>query len=204
MSRFCLDRFLADCAQAPGSRLRAVRRLLKTAIADPDAIEACFAGEEAEEKLLCRAPNLTIVHVRLSPNVRFPPHDHAMLSLIGSYRGHELHRFFRRESRVLRSSGEAYLREGDVLVLPPNAIHSVANPSRIRTAAIHIYLGDLVGTPRSIWNPDTSARVPYSDFDYFRWCRPEDPDRPFERPALCDAHAQVNSAQSAGTNGEDA
>jgi predicted metal-dependent enzyme (double-stranded beta helix superfamily) len=40
-------------------------------------------------------------------------------------------------------------------------IHSVANPLRRFTGAIHVYGGDFFATPRSEWDPETRVERPY-------------------------------------------
>jgi hypothetical protein len=46
-------------------------------------------------------------------------------------------------------------------LLGKDVIHSVANPLRVLTGAIHIYGGDLFGTPRSDWDPETFEERPF-------------------------------------------
>ena len=56
------------------------------------------------------------------------------------------------------------VREADavlVIVLGRSVIHSVANPLREFTGAIHVYGGDFFGTPRSDWDPETLRERPY-------------------------------------------
>ena len=40
-------------------------------------------------------------------------------------------------------------------------IHSVTNPLRRLTGAIHVYGGDFFGTPRSEWDPETLVEGHY-------------------------------------------
>jgi hypothetical protein len=48
----------------------------------------------------------------------------------------------------------------DVLSLPADAVHSVTNPLRRLTCAIHIYGGDFYSAQRSEWDPDTLRERP--------------------------------------------
>jgi predicted metal-dependent enzyme (double-stranded beta helix superfamily) len=46
-------------------------------------------------------------------------------------------------------------------------IHSVENPTRSYTCAIHVYGGDFIATPRSQWDAGTLEEQPY-DLDAVR------------------------------------
>jgi predicted metal-dependent enzyme (double-stranded beta helix superfamily) len=92
------------------------------------------------------------------------PHDHRMWAAIGIYAGQENNAFFRREGRTIDDSGGKTLRESDVVMLGDDTIHSVTNPLRSFTGAIHVYGGDFVAKERSQWNPATLLEEPY-DFE---------------------------------------
>src|SRR5687768_13493172 len=100
---FDIEGFIADClaARARPDYLAALRERLLTAISRPDEIAAAFAGDQGEETLVHAGPALTLVHVRLSPNVLFPPHNHHMEALIGTYQGGEAHRRYLRRGAGL-------------------------------------------------------------------------------------------------------
>jgi predicted metal-dependent enzyme (double-stranded beta helix superfamily) len=53
------------------------------------------------------------------------------------------------------------LSEGDVALLGDDTIHSVENPTRGYTGAIHVYGGDLMGTARSQWTGEPPLEEPY-------------------------------------------
>jgi predicted metal-dependent enzyme (double-stranded beta helix superfamily) len=97
--------------------------------------------------------------------MQLPAHDHRMWAAIGIYAGQEDNAFFRRAGQTLTDSGGKELRERDVLLLGDDAIHSVTNPLRSCTGAIHVYGGDFVATPRSQWSGETRTEEPY-DIDY--------------------------------------
>jgi predicted metal-dependent enzyme (double-stranded beta helix superfamily) len=48
-----------------------------------------------------------------------------------------------------------------VFGLPDDAIHSVTNPIRRLTGAIHIYGGDFFAKPRSEWDSETLRERPF-------------------------------------------
>lgn len=50
---------------------------------------------------------------------------------------------------------------GDAATLPRGAIHSVTNPIRRFTGALHVYAGDFFHTSRSEWDPETLLERSY-------------------------------------------
>ena len=85
-----------------------------------------------------------------------------MWAVIGVYDGQEHNRFYRYEDGELHERGERLLKEGDVAVLGPEAVHAIANPLPANSSAIHVYGGDLVErSNRSMWNPHTDQREDY-------------------------------------------
>jgi predicted metal-dependent enzyme (double-stranded beta helix superfamily) len=84
-----------------------------------------------------------------------------MWAAIGIYAGQENNGFFRRSGASITESGGKELHERDVLMLGDDAIHSVTNPLRSYTGAIHVYGGDFVQQPRSQWDPASLVEEPY-------------------------------------------
>jgi predicted metal-dependent enzyme (double-stranded beta helix superfamily) len=187
---FDIEDFVDRCRSAAvrPDPVGVLRGLLADAIRRPGELAAAFGGDDAEETLVHACPLLTIVHVRLSPNVLFPPHNHHMEALIGAYDGGEVHRRYVRRGAGLVEIGEIALAEGSVGRCDVRDVHAVANPGTRRSAALHVYCGDLVHARRQIWMPDLEGSAPYSDERYFQWARPYDAARPFVRPQTCHAH----------------
>jgi len=160
------DALLAACTAAltdPEPRL-AVRALLEEGLADGAlgyATEAPVAGIH----VVHNAPDLTILDVVWAPGSRILPHDHRMWAAIAIYDGREQNDFFRRDegraSGLVVPSGGRELHAGEVLLLGDDVIHEVSNPGSGFTGAIHVYGGDLIGTPRSQWDPQTLEEEPY-------------------------------------------
>lgn len=50
--------------------------------------------------------------------------------------------------------------EKDVISLGADVVHSVANPTRDWTAALHVYGGEFFTTPRTMWDKDTLEPAP--------------------------------------------
>jgi predicted metal-dependent enzyme (double-stranded beta helix superfamily) len=158
-----LDEFIADCRAAIGEAqpLRAVKEVLERAVSDPDGVAAALPPTESGIVPIHVAPDLTVLKVVWAPGLRFGPHDHRMWAAIGIYGGGEDNAFFRREGPSLTASGGRDLRTGDVCLLGDDVIHAVTNPTTQFTGAIHVYGGDLLGTPRSEWRGEPLAEEPY-------------------------------------------
>jgi predicted metal-dependent enzyme (double-stranded beta helix superfamily) len=163
---FDLDAFLAECRDAKDAaepRL-AIRDVLARAVADGEAVGDALQPSEGGITLLSHAPDLTVLHVVWAPRMVLYPHDHRMWAAIGVYTGQEDNAFFRRagaDRRHIVESGGKQLRDGDVVVLGDDTIHSVTNPNARLTGAIHVYGGDFVNEPRSYWPPDAYEETPY-------------------------------------------
>jgi predicted metal-dependent enzyme (double-stranded beta helix superfamily) len=159
-----LDHFIAECRAAltATSPELAIKEILERAVADPAAVEAAVGTpRQAQLTTLYHARDLTIVNVVWTPGMAVYPHDHRMWALIGLYGGREDNTFYRRSAGGLQVAGGRQLETGDVGLLGQAVIHSVVNPLRVLTGAIHIYGGDFIGTPRSDWDPETLQERPY-------------------------------------------
>jgi len=160
---FDADTFVAKCRDAlrdPEPR-RAMRDTLREALDRPGDVATKLARPVGGLELLFSSPTLTVLNVIWAPCMTIYPHDHRMWALIGIYGGGEDNTLFRRGPNGLTSSGGKALREGDVFSLGAEAIHSVENPLRRFTGAIHVYGGDFVNQARSQWDPDTFEEQPY-------------------------------------------
>ena len=141
----------------------AVRDVVARATSSPRDIERAL-GAEAVVGLapIHTSPDLTILHVVWPPGMALFPHDHRMWAAIGVYGGQEDNAFYRRGDDGIVESGGRQLREHEVLLLGDDVIHAVSNPRQHAfTAAIHVYGGDLLSTPRSAWTPGTLTEHAY-------------------------------------------
>jgi predicted metal-dependent enzyme (double-stranded beta helix superfamily) len=146
--------------------LPATRVVLERASRDPKLREALRHGRTGIN-LLYNTPDLTVLNVVWPPAITLVPHNHVMWAAIGIYDGREENRFFRRNGSTIMPSGGKELDEGDVLLLGDDAIHSVHNPERAYTGAIHVYGGDFIRRPRSQWTGENLEETPY-DYDAIR------------------------------------
>lgn len=160
---FDLDAFVDECREAMAEtqpRL-AIKDVLERAISDPSAVEAALPAEKAELSPLFHSGDLTIMKVIWAPGMKLPPHDHLMWAAIGIYGGAEDNSFYRRGADALVESGGRQLAIRDAVLLGDDLIHSVVNPRQHAfTAAIHIYGGDFINQPRSVWPPETRQEQP--------------------------------------------
>lgn len=161
---FDIDDFVADCQAALGEQhaALAVKDVLGRALADPAAIdEALGAPARGGIVPLHRSQDLTVLQIVWPPRVSLFPHEHRMWAANGIYGGREDNTFYRRRPEGIVQAGGKELDAGDVAVLGADVIHSVANPRRTYTAAIHVYGGDFFATPRSEWDPITLTEKPF-------------------------------------------
>jgi predicted metal-dependent enzyme (double-stranded beta helix superfamily) len=164
---FDVDRFIADCcgaAAASGSPgvLEAVTR----AVANPaEVLKALGEPQRAAVQVLHRSPEITVLNLIWGPRMCQLPHNHGMWAVIGIYTGREDNIFWRRPVGVLggriEAAGARALSEREAVPLGPEIIHSVINPIKRLTGAIHVYGGDFFGVPRSEWDPEHLVEEPY-------------------------------------------
>lgn len=155
---FDIDRFVADCrdaqAQSPGGA--AVREIVERAVSAPGEVERALGTPRwAGIGTIFRSPELTVLNIVWAPCMTLYPHDHRMWAVIGLYGGREDNVFYRRTKDGLAQAGAKELGIADTVFLGKTVIHSVANPSRQFTGALHVYGGDFFGVPRSEWDPET-------------------------------------------------
>jgi predicted metal-dependent enzyme (double-stranded beta helix superfamily) len=160
---FDVDTLVASChlALTESEPRRAVREILAETLWRASEVAGVLGRSEGGLEVLFNSPELTVLNVVWAPRMSLYAHDHRMWAVIGIYDGAEDNTLFRRgRSRIVRS-GIKELRERDVFSLGANAIHSVDNPMRRFTGAVHVYGGDFINQPRSQWDPETLAEQPY-------------------------------------------
>ncbi len=161
MAVFDKDEFVAECLTAVRSGDRAhidVKEIVDRAVSNPSGI-AAEVGDIADDPMMTiwhRSNELTVLHIVWPPEVELFPHDHNMWAVIGIYGGREDNQFYRRleDGRIEPHTGKT-LTQRDVIGLGSDAVHSVANPTREWTAALHVYGGDFYSTPRTMWSGET-------------------------------------------------
>ena len=158
------DRFIEDCITANNEQdgQASVREVLARAVSEHSTVLSNLGPpHEAKFDVLHRSPTLTILAANWAPNMNLLAHDHRMWALVGIYTGREDNIFWRRTGDgAVEPRSASVLFAGDIASLPPDVIHSVANPLPRFTAGLHIYGGDMFSTARSQWNPETLAEEP--------------------------------------------
>jgi predicted metal-dependent enzyme (double-stranded beta helix superfamily) len=88
-----------------------------------------------------------------------------MWAVIGIYTGREDNIFWRRQEGVpgsrLEAAGAKALSDREAAPLGRDIIHSVVNPIKRLTGAIHVYGGDFFAVPRSEWDPEHLRERPF-------------------------------------------
>lgn len=160
---FDCDDLVAECLDAlgDGDSQPAIREVLSRAVADPAVVRRALAPERAGIVPLHVSDELTVAQVVWGPHMRFRPHDHRVWAAIAIYEGAEDNVMYRRTPQGLREAGAGRLVEREVLLLGSEAVHAVTNPRGSFSAAIHVYGGNLLATPRSEWDPATLEERPY-------------------------------------------
>ena len=146
---------IVAAVKAGAGEVEAVAEAVARLVRDPEHLERALGPvDRCGITVLTASPQLTVQRVVWPAGVRIPPHDHRMWAVVGVYRGREDNALFRRADHMLHQTGGRQVDTGEVLVLDADAIHAVANSSTAPCVALHVYGGDLEGTPRSTWTPD--------------------------------------------------
>lgn len=162
--KFDRETFVDECrrALAEDTQQLAVREVVERAVSDPASVENDFGVADGWRiDVLYNDDDLTIMHFVWPPSVDLFPHEHKMWSTVGIYGGVEDNTYYRRSGRSIETSGRKRGEVGEVLLLGADGIHSVQNPTRQWTAAIHVYGGDFFSHPRLQWDPGTGEPKPF-------------------------------------------
>ncbi len=165
---FDVERFIDDARRANSEGQHAVDEVLARAVSNPGRVLAGLGEpKSAGIEILHRSNALTVLNVTWAPLMVLLPHNHNMWASIGIYTGREDNIVWERAGATIEAKSAASLSEREVFALSGDGIHSVINPVRRLTGAIHIYGGDFFAPGRSEWDPDTLAERPF-DMDGLR------------------------------------
>ena len=160
--KFDVDRFVDDVKRANVEGQRAVGEVLARAVSDSGRVLAGLGEpKDAGFDALHRSDDLTILNVIWAPLMVLLPHNHNMWASIGIYTGREENIVWEREGAAIEAVRAASLSEKEVFPLAEDAIHSVVNPIRRLTGAIHVYGGDFFAPGRSEWDAETLSERPF-------------------------------------------
>ena len=164
---FDVDRFVADCrSAAAASGSPGVLDVLANAVANPaEVLKVLGEPQRAAVQVLHRSAEMTVFNLIWGPRMCQLPHNHGMWAIIGIYTGREDNIFWRRPAGVpdgrIEAAGARALSERDAIPLGRDIIHSVINPIKRLTGAIHVYGGDFFAVSRSEWDPEHLVEGPY-------------------------------------------
>jgi predicted metal-dependent enzyme (double-stranded beta helix superfamily) len=161
-----LDGFITDLRCARRSHdLSSARELMAEAIRQKPL--AAEVGDPCSSQILHCEPGLLVLHGVLLSDYVTAPHDHGTWSLVGVYQGQEDNVFFQRlpQSQQIEQIGGRRLGEGEILLLGPDAIHSITNPRHETLMTLHVYGANIFAIERSAWDPETFEEEP---FDFAR------------------------------------
>jgi predicted metal-dependent enzyme (double-stranded beta helix superfamily) len=165
MTNFDKDTLISECLAAVRSGDRsasAVKEIVERAVSSPAAIESAVKpwSESPMMTVWHNSDELTALHIVWPPEVDLFAHDHNTWAVIGVYGGREDNQFYKRlQSGSIAPNASKTMLVKDTVALGPEVVHSVRNPTREWTAAIHVYGGDFFTTPRTRWTMDTLQPV---------------------------------------------
>jgi predicted metal-dependent enzyme (double-stranded beta helix superfamily) len=165
---FSKDQFIEDCKAAVAEGQKAIREVVLAAVAEPSGIVAEL-GEPGMAGVcpLYQSESLTVINFVWAPYMTLLPHNHNMFAVIGIYGGREDNVFWRLlkdpGGPALEAAGAQSMGVGQATTMGPDIIHSVSNPIRKLTPAIHVYGGDFFNPPkpRSQWDHETLVQEPW-------------------------------------------
>ena len=149
--------FVRRCRRAVGEpdAAEAVRDLVQWLVQNRDAVleEIGSATRSAIDPVYV-GDDLTILHVVMPPTAVAGPHDHSTWAVVGVHGGTETNELYERsgDGSDIVKTGRVNVEPGETLLLSPAAIHAVSNGNSSYAAAIHVYGGNLLQTPRSAWD----------------------------------------------------
>ena len=155
MCRSSLDR--PDAAEAVAEAMRPL-------LDDPESLSAeveSLRPPGGGPAVIHRSDDLTVLGLAVPAGFVSPIHDHTIWAVVGIYAGDEDNVFYRRDDDGVSETGRAVLASGEVLALPPDAVHRIANSGDDTMLALHVYGGDLFATHRSQWDDETGEQRPF-------------------------------------------
>ena len=174
MTQFSIENFAAECLQVMNgadNRREAAAQYLQETITKygPDAIidvlqAAVPPGASVGEMIVFQCPELTMLFARLPARFESGIHDHTVCACIGQLVGEEINTLFEETEHGLKVAAELSARPGEVLQLPKDVIHRIANPSDEMAYALHLYAGDFsaIQERRSLWDIESHERLDFS------------------------------------------
>ena len=180
---FQLDAFVKQCIRAcrhdEKTSIKRLRSVYSRAIEhSPEAVRRAIPNTGPDEVLLHEDDDCTIYIVRVPAGIKYAPHDHGMVAVVGVFEGIEVNDYFKRVSidtcQVPSMQTEA-VETGSVAVLDADVVHAISSRGSTRSQALHVYLGNLGATDRKLFHPKTGKALPFTMQNYFSNASPPQP-----------------------------
>jgi predicted metal-dependent enzyme (double-stranded beta helix superfamily) len=166
-----ISELIDACREVAGgdTPTRDVSELVGAFLDQPNLPSLLGDGDRSTYEALYRGEDILVLHGVVPPTpAPVAPHDHRMWAVIGVYQGLEHNQLFvRAEGGGLESVDRFTVAAGEVRTLDPSTIHSVQAGGDRYLGAIHVYGGDLFGTPRSTWVGDVECPMDESALPAF-------------------------------------
>jgi predicted metal-dependent enzyme (double-stranded beta helix superfamily) len=166
-----ITEFVVACREAAGgdTPTRDVSELVAAFLHQRSLPSLLGDGDRSTYEALYRGQDILVLHGVVPPTpAPVAPHDHRMWAVIGVYQGLEHNELFvRADSGGLENVARVTVAAGDVRTLDPSTIHSVQAGGDGYLGAIHVYGGDLFGTPRSTWRDGVECPMDESALPVF-------------------------------------
>jgi predicted metal-dependent enzyme (double-stranded beta helix superfamily) len=134
-----------------------------TPIVMPAAAESTVVGWDWT---LHASAHATILLAYTLPGWLHPAHDHQLEAIICGLEGIEHHRLYTNQ-QALTQIKESSLMPGDIWTMQPDDIHAISAPEG-PALALHIYLGPLDETDRSLFDARTGAAERFTPSRYYQ------------------------------------
>jgi predicted metal-dependent enzyme (double-stranded beta helix superfamily) len=158
-----ISELIEACREVAGVAAPAqdVSELVAAFLHQPNLPSVLGDGDRSTYEALYRGEDILVLHGVVPPTpAPVAPHDHRMWAVIGVYQGLEHNELYvRAAGGGLESVDRFTLGAGEARTLEPSTIHSVQALGDRYLGAIHVYGGDLFGTPRSTWSGDVEHPV---------------------------------------------
>lgn len=141
--------------------MNAAREALEALRGDLGAIEQALSyvsgtGGNAKQ-VFYRSPTITLLKVCFPAGRRTPPHNHGAWATILLLSGEEKNTLYRNEGGKLRRASEVTLKRGSILPMRADIAHVAECIGNTPAIGLHVYGGDILDLPRSMWHPETLA-----------------------------------------------
>jgi predicted metal-dependent enzyme (double-stranded beta helix superfamily) len=125
---------------------------LNDVVNNPDAIRRDMPNFDCDEVLLYVDDNVTAYYIATTPQINYPPHEHAMEAVAAVYGGAETHDFFDRDGVNIKHRCQVSFAAPSVIDMNSDFVHSICNLGDKPNETLHFYFGDLETQTRTMWD----------------------------------------------------